>query len=61
MRKLLLVLSLILLTMGTSLPQVRGKIIVEPVTPQRLESLGLAGVTNSVSNGLNVIAKETYA
>ncbi len=61
MKKLLLVLSLIILITGINLPQVRGKIIVEPVTPHRLEALGLAGVTNSVSNGLNVIAKGTYA
>ncbi|WP_337872797.1 multiheme c-type cytochrome [Ignavibacterium sp.] len=61
MKKLLLVLSLILLLTGINLPQVRGKIIVEPVTPHRLEALGLTGVTNSVSNGLNVIAKGTYA
>lgn len=59
MKKVLLALICLLFT-ATILPQPRGKIIVEPVTPHRLEALGLTGVTNSVSNGLNVVAKETY-
>jgi hypothetical protein len=60
MKKVILAFICLLFLSGTILPQPRGKIIVEPVTPHRLEALGLAGVTNSVSNGLNVIAKETY-
>lgn len=58
MKKVLLSLICLLFITGTILPQPRGKIIVEPVTPHRLETLGLTGVTNSVSNGLNVIAKK---
>ncbi|GIV45562.1 MAG: hypothetical protein KatS3mg036_0380 [Ignavibacterium sp.] len=60
MKKVLLALICLLFLSGTILPQPKGKIIVEPVTPHRLEALGLAGVTNSVSNGLNVVAKQTY-
>jgi len=60
MKKVLLVLTSVILITGTILPQVRGKIVTEPVTPHRMETLGLTGVTNSVSNGLSVIAKETY-
>ncbi|BDQ03559.1 multiheme c-type cytochrome [Ignavibacterium sp.] len=60
MKKVLLALICLLFLSGTILPQPRGKITVEPVTPHRLETLGLAGVTDAVSNGLNVIAKETY-
>lgn len=60
MKKILPVLFLFIIGATIILPQPRGKIIVEPVTPHRLEALGLTGVTNSVSNGLNVVAKETY-
>ncbi len=60
MKKVLLSLICLVFITGIILPQPRGKIIVEPVTPHRLGTLGLTGVTNSVSNGLNVIAKETY-
>ncbi len=60
MKKVLLSVICLLFLTGSVLPQPRGKIIVEPVTPHRLEALGLTGVTNSVSNGLNVVAKETY-
>jgi hypothetical protein len=60
MRKIILPLLFVLLISSVSWTQVRGKIVTEPITPKRLTSLGLTGVTNSVSNGLNVVAKETF-
>ncbi len=60
MRKFILPLILVLLISSVNWTQVRGKIVTEPITPKRLSNLGLTGVTNSVSNGLNIVAKETF-
>ena len=60
MKKIFILLFLVLLINDEVLSQVRGKIVTEPMTPKRMKDLGLTNVTNSVSNGLNIVAKETF-
>ena len=60
MKKALLFALFVVIAYGISFAQPRAKVKIEAVSPHKLTTLGLTTSTNSVSSGLNVVAKQTY-
>ncbi len=59
MKHLLRILGVLILVASFTHAQ-EARIVIEPVTPHQLESLGLDVLTNSVSAGLKIVPKGTY-